>query len=172
MMIMMTITLSQWNVYDHYNPGWMKKAVSLWGDMTSILQMFVDISVNTAFACLHFILQHLHFLPRFLFISSIKKEIYEIVPVSMKRFLRKKTIHESMRGWYISFIASIYWSSKTVIGELKSKSDTLDLQVTPNMHLTIRPSKMTFQMIGLEYLVLSMSAIFCNLIWCENTKHC
>ena len=131
MMIMMTITVSQWNVYDHYNPGWMKKAVSLWGDMTSILQMFVDISVNTAFACLHFILQHLHFLPRFLFISSIKKEIYEIVPVSMKRFLRKKTIHESMRGWYISFIASIHWSSKTVIGELKSKSDTLDLQVTP-----------------------------------------
>ena len=36
-----------------------------------------------------------------------------------------------MKGWYISFIASIYLSSKTVIGELKSKSDTLDLQVTP-----------------------------------------
>ena len=131
MMITMTITVSQWNVYDHYNLGWLKKAVSLWGDMTSILQMFVDISVNTAFACLHFILQHLHFLPRFLFISSIKKELYEFFPVSMKRFLRKKTIHESMRGWYISFIASIHWSSKTVIGELKSKSDTLDLQVTP-----------------------------------------
>ena len=40
----------------------------------------------------------------------------------------------------------------------------------PNMHLTIRSSRMTFQMIGLEYLVLSMSAIFCNLIWCEKHK--
>ena len=108
--------------------GWRKQNISLG-----------RYDVNSADVCWHFC-QHSICLSSFYFAAFAfsaqisfhllheKGDIYEI---SLKRFLRKKTIHESMKGWYISFIASIYWSSKTVIGELKSKSDTLELQVTP-----------------------------------------
>ena len=111
--------------------GWRKQNISLG-----------RYDVNSADVCWHFC-QHSICLSSFYFAAFAfsaqisfhllheKGDIYEIVPISPKRFLRKKTIHESMKGWYISFIASIYWSSKNVIGELKSKSDTLDLQVTP-----------------------------------------
>ena len=111
--------------------GWRKQNISLG-----------RYDVNSADVCWHFC-QHSICLSSFYFAAFAfsaqisfhllheKGDIYEIVPISPKRFLRKKTIHESMKGWYISFIASIYWSSKTVIGELKSKSDTLELQVTP-----------------------------------------
>ena len=108
--------------------GWRKQNISLG-----------RYDVNSADVCWHFC-QHSICLSSFYFAAFAfsaqisfhllheKGDIYEI---SLKRFLRKKTIHESMKGWYISFIASIYWSSKNVIGELKSKSDTLELQVTP-----------------------------------------
>ena len=131
MIITMTITVSQWNVYDHYNPGWMKKAEylsgAIWRQFCRCLLTFLSTQHLPVFILFCSICI---FCPDF-FSSLPSKRRYEIVPVSMTRFLRKKTIHESMKGWYISFIASIYWSPETVIGELKSKSDTLDLQVTP-----------------------------------------
>ena len=132
MIITMTITVSQWNVYDHYNPGWMKKAEylsgAIWRQFCRCLLTFLSTQHLPVFILFCSICI---FCPDFFSSPTWKWRYIWNCSNFTKKGLRKKTIHESMKGWYISFIASIYWSSKTVIGELKSKSDTLDLQVTP-----------------------------------------
>ena len=73
-----------------------------------------------------------------------------------------------MKWWYISLIASIYLSSKTVISELKSKSDTLDLQVISKTCI-LRSDDFSNDRLGISGFVDVSNILQSNLMWKQNT---
>ena len=104
--------------------GWRKQSLSgvIWRQFCRCLLTFLSTQHLPVFILFCSICI---FCPDFFSSLPSKRRYMKLFQFRWKDFYARRPF---MKAWEADL--SIYWSSKTVIGELKSKSDTLDLQVT------------------------------------------